>query len=286
MGRNIKTVSAAGAASGGSAGLSETDVCNVICKSIVGLAATTMLPKCQDKEGWELICNCNNWNECYTSQLEWHVDTLQYRAYRWCFRGMTHCACCHTQFCMCFMTKGGQANGSNWYRWFDLRGDKPWPTGSCCCWHHYSEDYICWCWHCCNTSCSVPQAMAIEIGSSVSKAQCMNGEQAAGGMCYDICYGHRWSACDYANCWGGSNRIKGWTWCHPVVWNSNQHSTRYLEKIIIKNPYGWIPTDIASASWQNAWTNQPQGVPCWSMYGMPCVRPDITGTNPSITSFA
>ena len=80
MGRNIKTVSAAGAASGGSAGLSETDVCNIICKSIVGTASTSMLPKCQDKEGWELICNCDYWNECYSSSLEWTLHTTKYRA--------------------------------------------------------------------------------------------------------------------------------------------------------------------------------------------------------------
>ena len=43
---------------------------------------------------------------------------------------------------------------------------------------------------------------------------------------------------------------------------------------------------MASASWQNAWGNQPQGRPCWSMYGMPCVRPNITGANPTATSFA
>lgn len=285
MSRIIKTVSATGGSSGGGAGLSASDVCSIICKSIVGTAATSMLPRCQDHEGWELICNCDNWSDCYSSTLEWNLDTANYRAFRWCMRGITLCACCHNYFCMYLIDNGGQCQGSDYYRYFDMRGDKPWPSGSCCCWCYGQRDYVCWCWYCCNSACSIPQSMAWEIGSSVSKANCMSGNASSGGLCYDVCYGHRWSACDYSNNWGGSNRIKGWTWCHPTVWEENQHSC-YLKTLKIKNSYGWIPTDKASVTWQNRWGDKPQGQPCWSMYGIPCTRPNITGSNVQTTSFA
>ena len=125
----------------------------------------------------------------------------------------------------------------------------------------------------------MPQAIAIEIGQSVSKSNCMSGNNGQYGVCYDICYGHRWAACDYSCCWGGSNRIKGGVWCHPLVWSEEQSSNRFLTKMKIKTNYNWIPTDQASVTWQGDFGNKPQGQPCWSLYGIPCNRPDITGSN-------
>tara|TARA_Y100000768_G_scaffold255659_1_gene194318 strand:+ start:2447 stop:3319 length:873 start_codon:yes stop_codon:yes gene_type:complete len=290
MARIIKTVTSEGGSSTGGSGVTLpqvcTAVCNVICKSIIGTAGTSMLPRCQSKEGWELICNCDHWSECYSSTLEWDLDTANYRAFRWCMRGITHCGCCDTQFCMYFIDSSSACQGGQYYRHYDIRGNKPWPVGSCCCWELHQPDCICFCWYCCGTNCSMPQSMSWEIGTSVAKSNCMSGNNSSGGLCYDICYGHRWPACDFSNCWGGSNRIKGWTWCHPVVWNEEQNSGSYLKSLRIKNNYGWIPTDTASATWQSRWGNQPQGQPCWSIYGIPCTRPDIAGSNVQTTSFA
>ena len=291
MTRIVKTVSTTGESTGGSAGLQASDVCKIISDSIIGTATTSLLPRCQSKEGWELICNCDHWSECYSNAIEFDVDTSKYRAFRWCFRGITHCGCCETTFCMYFVDPNGACQGSNWYRNYDMR-NKTWPNGSCCCWcYQTSFDCICWCWYCCNTNCSMPQAMAIEVGQSVSKANCMSGNQSAAGLCYDICYGHRWSYCDCSDWWGGSNRMVGYAWCAPFVWAETQNSC-YFKKLRIQAKYGLIPTDVSTGpSWQARWGNEPQGQPCWSMYGIPCTRPNVSGSadgapNVQTTSFA
>lgn len=290
MSRSIKTVSADGASSGGGAGLQASDVCNIICKSIIGTASTSLLPRCQSKEGWELICNCNHWEDCYASSIEFDVDTSKYRAFRWCFRGITHCGCCESPYCLYLVDAGGTCQGSVYYRYWDMR-NKPWPTGSCCCWcQQNSSDCICFCWYCCSTNCAMPQAMSIEIGQSVSKSNCMDGNNSAGGLCYDICYGHRWPYCDCSPWWGGSNRMVGYGWCSPIVWAETQNSC-YFSKFKLAAKYGLIPTDSSSVTWQGRWGNEPQGQPCWSMYGIPCTRPNVSGSyggaaNIQTTSFA
>ena len=283
MARFVTTKTASGGSTGGSAGVSLQQVCTAVCcvirDGIVGTAATNTLPKFGNPDGWELICNCNQWDNCWGTCILWEVDTERYRAFRWCIRGITFCGCCHHYFCTYLVNSAGNCQTNVGYRYWDMRANKPWPIGSCCCWEAYSGDCICWCWYCCGTNCSMPQAITIEVGQSVSKSNCMSGQNGQYGVCFDICYGHRWAACDYSCCWGGSNRIKGGVWCHPLVWAKSQHADRYFKHLKIITNYGWIPTHKASVSWQCWFGDQPQGYPCWSLYGIPCDRPDITGSN-------
>lgn len=284
MARFISTKTASGGSSGGGAGVSLSEVCtavcNVICNSIVGTATTNTLPKCGNPDGWELICNCNIWKDSWATCICWDLDTSKYRAFRWCIKGMTHCSCCQTYWCMWLVAGNGACQTSVGYRWYNLRNDKPWPIGSCCCWEAGNGDCICWCWCKCDSACSTSQALAIEIGQSVAKSHCMSGQNGTNGVCYDICYGLKQPWCDYSCCAFGSNRLKGAVWCHPLVWDKSQDENRYLKSLKIQNTYGWIPTNTATANWQSYFGNKPQGQPCWSLYGIPCDRPTITGSNP------
>ena len=283
MARFVATKTASGGSSGGGAGVTLQQVCSAVCcvinDSIVGTALTNTLPKCGNPDGWELICNCNQWDSTWGTCILWEVDTERYRAFRWCIRGITHCGCCHQKFCMYLVNSSGNCQTNVGYRWYESGDSKPWPIGSCCCWQAQSGDCVCWCWCCCGSACAVPQAVTIEIGQSVSKANCMSGNNGQNGVCFDICYGLEQPWCDQSCCHYGSNRIKGAAWCHPLVWSKVQHNDRYFKYLKIINNYGWIPTHKASVGWQCWFTDKPQGYPCWSLYGIPCDRPTITGSN-------
>ena len=289
MARIIKTVSATGESSGGggASGISNSDVCNLICSGIVGTASTNMLPKCQGQ--WQLICQCNQWNSSYTAPLSFDLDTANYRAFRWCWKGMIQKACCYHRFCAYFVNAGGTCTSSAGYRWFAMQNDKKWPVGSCCCWTYCQGDCICWCWYCCGSACSMPQSMTLTIGNATQKVNCMGNpnDTNAGQICFDFCTGGKYSACDYAYCVIGQNRIQGFAWCHPVTWNADVANANYaLKSFKIQVDQDWAPTNEGSFSWQGMQGSCPLGYPCWSMYGIPCVGPTITGSNVQPTSYA
>jgi len=285
MTRIVKTVTADGGSGGGGAGLQASDVCKIISDSIIGTGGTTLLPKCQGQ--WELICNCDIWTDCYASPVTFDLDTNNYRAFKWCFQGMSQCGCKYHYFCAMFHpSSGASPTGSHYYKWMDMQGDKNWPGGSCCCWQNNSGDCICWCWYCCNSTCWLPQSLSIEIGNSSHGSQTNSPANANNGRtCYDICYGARFAACDYANCNVGVNRVQGVLWNWPGVWSEKQNSGCYITKFQITASQGFIPS-TSGGTWSAAAGNLALGTPCWSMYGIPCTRPTFVGCNPQSTTFA
>ena len=282
MARYVSTKSAAGgSSSGGGSGLTVTEVCNTICKLATQTPASQPSPLIMPGFGcWEMICNCPCWTDCYGCCVIWNVDTSKYRAFKVHYTGIRNCACCYTYvqpgfgndecFCCCNYAYRGRCVCR-------------WPMKSCCCWEAYQ---CCWpaqnaCVYCCNSQWDNIWSFEFTICAPMWHG-CTSGNQGTG-VFYDWWYFKNPRCCDDYD-YSGCDRQKGHTFCACLFWSCKQNATQYVTRMCLKTCETPFQSALAGGNYpSNEGGDKAAGTPCWTIWGIPCDRPEF-GTCSMTTS--
>jgi hypothetical protein len=284
MARFIKTISADGGTSGGSAGLSAKDVCNQICKlstEAAGTPGTTVATSLDSQVNeisggfgeWKMICNCPCWTECYGCQVIWNFDTTKYSAFKLVYRGMRLCACCYMYLC------GGIGNPDCFCNCqYAYMGACVccWPQKSCCCWDSYycNQMFKEACVYCCNSPCDDLHGFEWTIWSPKFS---WGGPKKGGWVNYDFRYKkfirNNWD--NYG--WQSEDRHLGTVYCHCIFWSPCQVTdNRYFSRLCMKTANTPFQSALAAGQYNNSIGGAcAGGQPCWTIWGKPCFRPEF-----------
>lgn len=272
MARYVSTKTAAGGSSGGTtAGLTAADVCNQICKLATQPPADQPSPLIMPGFGcWQMICNCPCWTDCYGCCVIWCIDTSKYKGFKIHYNGVRNCACCYTYvypgagsddcFCCCDQNYRGHCTCS-------------WPMKSCCCWCHY---HCCWmakdsCVFCCNSSFDNAWSFEFCIMAPSWKG-CTSGNLGTG-FWYDWHFKKFIRCCDCHN-YTGCERYKGQVNCACIFWSKEQNSSKYVSRMCVRTQETPFQSVLAGGNYPaTEGGNLMIGMPCWTIWGMPCDRP-------------
>lgn len=288
MARFIKTISADGSASGGAAaGVSLSEVCTAVCKvvcdnatrSTSGITESITTPQQVPGFGeWEIICNCPCWTDCYGCQVVWCFPaTKPYSAYRIYYKGMAHCPCCYMNFqqglgtdnCFCCCSSA-----------YCIGCVCSWPGSACCNW---DRGQCCVatresCYYCCNSPTwgIVDMDVCIYSIGWVGNYGCGRGWNIG----YDVNW-QKFPATGYDGWeYNGNNRSRqtGFTNCHCMVWGTEQNSTanRQFTRFCMCTSSNPFMSALSVGNYIAAGGGNLQvGIPCWTIYGKPCHRPQF-----------
>lgn len=290
MARYVTTKSASGSSSGGGAGVTLDQVCTAVCNVVCCLTTqqagltTSISPGYGE---WEMICNCPNWTDCYGCNVIWCIDTSKYKAFKIKYNGIANCACCYTYMCLGFgppkSINDCFCSCSNAYYAYCTCA---WPVKSCCCW----QAYACCamlngaCVYCCNGVTS--QSWGFEwIVCAPPWKKCTNDGQG-GGVYFDFYYKKFIAECGeyYFPNW---DRQKGFNFCSCLHWSKQQNTDCYLERLCMKFSDSPMQPTVGTDTFLTWCANQGgmcyTGIPCWTIWGVPCYRPKF-GTCSMTTS--
>jgi len=272
MARYVST-KGVGGSSGGS-GMTETGVCNLLCKLSTQDVSNQPSPRVSPGFGcWEMICNCPCWTSCYGCCITWDVDTTNYRAYRVHYTGLRACSCVHTFVmpglgsgdCLCY--DGGA------FRMYCICS---WPVKSCCCW--VACDLACMsvgsCVYCCQSPTDSVWSFEYTVCSPEWRG-CTSGGGCGSGIHFDWWY-KKFNRCCGAYQFMGCERIKGYTVANVcLTWNSQQ-SDCYLQRMCLRMGCTPFMSSLAGGAWASTSGGADMaGTPCWTIWGIPCDRPEF-----------
>ena len=275
MARYVSTKTAAGGSSGGG-GLSLADVCTAVCNTVCKLATQTPAnqpsPLVMPGFGcWEMICNCSCWTDCYGCCVIWCVDTSKYKAFKINYNGVRICACQYMYmypgvgnddcFCCCSNTYKGRCICD-------------WPSSSCCCWCGYQccwmgKEMCVYCW-----GVQYDKAFNIEFCIRAPKwKNCTSGGQGTG-FWYNFAY-KKWTNCCDGHCFTSCDRVMGTNHCSCLMWSCEQNTSNYITRMCLRTESTPFMSTLAGAgNWNpNDGAENILGVPCWTIWAMPCDRP-------------
>lgn len=289
MARFIKTVTATGGtASGDGAGVSLTEVCTAVCKVVcdnvtrnVDNSATQSIDTPQVFPGfseWEIICNCPCWTDCYGCQVIWCFPaTKPYTAYRVYYKGMAFCPCCNMNWQMGLGTDNCFCCCSQAYCIGCLCS---WPGMSCCCW---ATGQCCVatresCYRCCHSG----NWAIVDLDMCVFQVGYVGNEACArrGIIGYDV----RWQkypdtgTSEWRFNGNNYNRQTGYANCHCMVWGTEQSTTanRQFTRLCFCTSHVPFQSSLNAGTYISAGGgNLSTGMPCWTIYGKPCHRPEF-----------
>lgn len=281
MARYVSTKSSTGGSSG-SGGVSLAQVCTAVCCVISNNAEnknTGVEVSCANNQiipgygCWEMICNCQCWDDCYGCEVKWAIDTTKYRAFRIHYTGLRHCACCYMYFCP------GVGNGNcfcsctNTYRGNCVC---QWPIRSCCCWEAYDCSHMGRnsCIYCCNSQWDNAWSFTFTVCAPEHKG-CTSGNQGRG-VHYDFCFQRKFVR--YCDCYvlSGWDRFKGTTFCSCLFWSCKQNSNaaHYVTQMCMRSQDTPFMSTLAGGNYpSNEGGDVMTGTPCWTIYGVPCYIP-------------
>lgn len=288
MARFIKTISADGSSGGSGAGVSLQDVCTAVCKVISANAQCTTNGVTQSMDQrqivpgyseWEIICNCSCWTDCYGCSIIWCLPTAKpYNAYRFHYTGIMFCPCCYMYMCWGLGTDNCFCCCNNSYCLLCMCG---WPGYSCCQWSnrnccHLSQNG---CWYCCNS----PYGNIVDMAWTICQSKTMGSYRERGwSIDYDFCFRKRPQETSNTNHWTPS--VNRW-WgslgeCQCMYWGCEQNTNpnRIFTRICLNVSDQPWQSSLASAfqTWQSSnGGNLMTGVPCWTIYGRNCYKPDM-----------
>ena len=295
MARFIKTISADGSSSGGGgAGVTLdqvcTAVCNVICNNVT--RNENGITEAQDfsEDGnyknrtnqiipgfgcWEIICNCPYWDTCYGCCVTWCVDTMKYRAFRIVYTGIRNQVCCHFYPCLGFGTDSCFCVCSQAYRGrYQMCG---WPMMSCCCWYAYNQEHILhdYCVQCMNAE-GRDSVWGFEFMVCAPTWKRPTSQHYGRGVWYETKMAQKYYCECSAYCYSDWSVHKGTQFCGCLFWNCNQNSNQHLTRLCWKSSNQPLMSALYTGSYTASNVDGGScstGVPCWTIWGQPCVRP-------------
>ena len=269
MAKYVTTRSASGGASGGGAGLTAADVCDTICSLNTSCTSDSIN---SGFSCWRMICNCPNWTDCYGCNIQWNVDTLNYRAIRLYYTGIRQQKCCWLYMCPGLGTPSCYCCCDNAYRGNCVCN---WPVKSCCCWTaynccHMGKDT---CVYCCNGAWDDIWSMQFTVCAPNWKACYDQGQ----GVFYSFWWKKYTRAHNTEYEYTGWDITRGYTYCSNMNWNCDiGDSNNYLSRICLVTRE---PPFMPAVSDGNYSTSRGgacgAGVPCWTVWGVPCNRPQF-----------
>ena len=288
MARYVSTKTASGGSAGGGSGVSLSEVCTAVCCVIGNNAQNTttgiqvspttnqLIP---GYSCWQMICNCQCWDDCYGCNVVWCVDTAKYRAFRLAYTGLRHCACCYMYFCIGLGDDNCFCQCSQAYRGVCVC---MWPEKSCCCWTAYNCCQIVMepCIYCCNSQWDNIWSFVYTVCAPQYKG-CTSGNQGMG-IHYDWCYSRKFVR--YCDCYNrtGWDRSKGATHCHCLFWSCKQNSSKYLTRLCMKSSETPFQSALAGGNYPgNEGGDHSAGTPCWTIWAIPCHIPTFGTCNMS-----
>ena len=296
MARFIKTVSSTGGSTGGgAAGVSLADVCKAVCCVVYANATCTTgtIEAKQDfaEDGsyanrtsqiipgygcWEMICNCPYWSDSYGCCIIWCIDTMKYRAFNIVYSGIRNCKCCHYYPCLGFGTETCFCQCSQAYRGRSvLCGWPTWP--GCCCgsWQDYNCEQILnnYCIQCMNAEAKDTQ-WGFQFMICAPQWKRTVSQNTGGGVFYDVRMASKYMCNCTAYCYSDYSRFKGQNFCSCLMWNCNQNSNYYVSRMCMKVSNQQFMSALCSSSTTPCEGGScSAGVPCWTIWGQPCIRP-------------
>ena len=290
MARFIKTISADGTSSGGSgAGVSLAEVCTAVCKVVCNNATrstsgiTESITAPQQVPGfseWEIICNCPCWTDCYGCQVVWCFPaTKPYSAYRIYYKGMGFCACCYMNFMMglgtdsCFCCCNYSYCGGCVCTW---------PGGACCTWSKFQRCEMLQdaCYYCCNSPNWAIVDMDICVFSIgwIGNYGCSKGFNIGYDVRWQKFPGTGWDSFEY----NGVNRARttgSTNFCQCMVWGTEQNSqaNRQFTRLCMCTSSTPFLSALSGGNYLDSGGGGALqvGIPCWTIYGKPCHRPQF-----------
>ncbi len=294
MARFIKTVSSDGSTSGGaSTGVSLAEVCTAVCNVICanatccgGIVATQDTSEDGNFKNrtsqlipgfgcWEMICNCPYWNKNYGCCITWCVDTMKYRAFNIVYTGIRQQPCCHiypcfgfgteTCFCCCSQSYRGGSVLCGWPR--HIGASHNWTAYNC---EHISGNY---CVQCMNAE-GRDTVWGFQFMICAPEWKRTVSQNTGGGVFYDVRTTAKYMCNCSAYCYSDYTRFKGFNFCSCLFWNCTQNSNHYVSKMCLKVSNQNFMSSLQGGQWTGC-EGFPcgTGVPCWTIWGQPCVRP-------------
>ena len=291
MARYVSTKSVGGGSGGGGegAGLTETDICNQICKlstDATGTPGSTVAESLGTQQTeisggfgrWKMICNCPCWTSCYVGSsggcVVWCFDTTKYRGFKLVYTGIRLCACCYAYWCnligsnCCYCCCNDAYQGSCVCCY---------PSKSCCCWDAYNCCNMLRnnCVFCCNSQYDDLWGFEWTVWAPCDAWGCLRQGR---GVMWDWKYKKyirsSWDGYHYQS----RDRQAGYTNCHCMVWSPCQNSEdgRYFTRLLMKMESHPFMSALYAGSYHSGSGGAcSAGQPCWTIWGIPCHRPEF-----------
>ena len=129
------------------------------------------------------------------------------------------------------------------------------------------------CVYCCNSQYDNAWSFEFCIMAPSWKG-CTSGNLGTG-FWYDWHYKKFIRCCDCHN-YSGCDRYKGQVNCACIFWSKEQNSTHYVSRMCVRTSDTSFQSVLAGGNYPtNEGGDLMIGMPCWTIWGIPCDRPQF-----------